>query len=224
MERIETSVGWGPGGWDTFFDQEGYRQGDKFYAYLSSVFSLSVMKGSLLDVGCALGAGLRYLKNKAPSVGRFVGTDFSSRALAICRGNPELEGMEFIQHDIHQSFPEQYCNVICLHILEHVDNPQLAVHNLIEATKDLLIVGAPYRNRIPDEDHLWSFDESDFVELVDAYCLDKKQKYIYWLLDKQKKGLKFRPKSVHILLRFMQKWHKHFHKRRCQDPVKFAHS
>ena len=212
MKRIETSVEWGQGGWDTRFGQEAYQLEEKFYAYLNSVFGLSVMKGSLLDVGCALGKGLLYLKRKTPRVSRYIGADFSSQALAACQSNPELEGMEFIQHDIHQPVPEQYSNVICLHTLEHVDNPQLALRNLIAATEDLLILAAPYRNRIPHKNHLWSFDESDFADLVDAYCLDKKQKYIYWLVDKQKKGVKFRPRSVHLLLRFLQKWRDNFHK------------
>ena len=126
MKRIETSVEWGQGGWDTRFGQEAYQLEEKFYAYLNSVFGLSVMKGSLLDVGCALGKGLLYLKRKTPRVSRYIGADFSSQALAACQSNPELEGMEFIQHDIHQPLPEQYSNVICLHTLEHVDNPQLA--------------------------------------------------------------------------------------------------
>ena len=212
MKKVEDFAKWGPQGWNTCFGQEAYQQGEKFYACLSSVFNLSVMKGSLLDVGCALGEGLRYLNRKTPHVSQFVGVDFSSQAITNCRSNPELATMKFIQHDIHQPLLEQYSNITCLHILEHVDNPQLVMQNLIEATKDILIVGSPYRNRVPDEDHLWSFDESDFADLVDAYCLDKKQKYIYWLLDKQKKGLGFRPRSVHVLIRFMQKWHNSFHK------------
>ncbi len=55
-----------------------------------------------------------------------------------------------------------------------------------------MIVGVPYRNRRPDENHLWSFDENDFSELIDDYRIDKRERNIYWLIDKQKKGVRFR--------------------------------
>jgi len=199
MERLEKFEEWGHSGWDHFFSQKGKQWRDKDYRYLDRVFDLSVMEGSLLDVGCALGDGLIYLKTRAAKVNQFVGADFSDEAIRICKSNPQLRRMFFFQHDILKPFPDTYENVICLQTLEHMQNPWIAMQNLINAAKSVLIVGVPYRNRRPDADHLWSFDEKDFYDLVDLYCLDKKQKNIYWLVDKQKQGLSFRKKRYDIL-------------------------
>jgi 2-polyprenyl-3-methyl-5-hydroxy-6-metoxy-1,4-benzoquinol methylase len=195
MQRLETFVDWGQKGWDSFFAERGSHWRDKDYRYLRKIFDLRKMSGSLLDVGCGLGDGLVYLKRKCSNVSKFVGTDFSNKAIDSCRNNPQLQNIEFFAHDILRPLPMKYDNIICLQTLEHLKDPQTAIHNLIEATQNLLIVGAPYRNRRPDENHLWSFNEDDFSGLMESFRLDKKQKNIYWLLDKQKKGVSFR-KSV----------------------------
>jgi len=191
MQRLNTFVEWGQNGWDSFFEKKGQRWRDKDYRYLDDIFDFRTLNGSLLDVGCGLGDGLVYLKRKCPNVRKFVGTDFSDKAIESCRNNLQLQKMKFFVHDIFRPLPMKYDNIICLQTLEHLKDPQTAVQNLIEATQNLLIAGVPYCNRRPDENHLWSFDENDFSGLMDSFYLDKKQKNIYWLLDKQKKGISF---------------------------------
>jgi 2-polyprenyl-3-methyl-5-hydroxy-6-metoxy-1,4-benzoquinol methylase len=205
MERLEKFEEWGYPGWNRFFSQKGKQWRVKDYRHLDRVFDLSIMDGSLLDVGCALGDGLIYLKARAPKVNQFVGADFSDEAIRICKSNPQLREMVFFQHDVLELFPDTYENVICLQTLEHVQKPEIAMQNLINAAKSVLIVGVPYRNRRPDADHHWSFDERDFSNLVDLYCLDKKQKNIYWLVDKQKRGISFRQKRYDILSELVEK-------------------
>ena len=191
MQRLNTFVEWGQNGWDSFFEKKGQKWRDKDYRYLDDIFDFRTLNGSLLDVGCGLGDGLVYLKRKCPNVRKFVGTDFSDKAIESCRNNLQLQKMKFFVHDIFRPLPMKYDNIICLQTLEHLKDPQTAVQNLIEATQNLLIAGVPYCNRRPDENHLWSFDENDFSGLMDSFYLDKKQKNIYWLLDKQKKGISF---------------------------------
>ncbi len=205
MERLETSVNWGEKGWDSFFVQKGKRWRDKDYRYINDIFDLHILKGSLLDVGCGMGDGLVYLKNKCSKIDRFIGTDFSCKAIEVCRNNTELSTMEFFQHNIIESLPEKYDNIICLQTLEHVEDPPTAMQNLIDAAQNLLIVGVPYRNKRPDENHLWSFDENDFSDLADFFCLDRKRKNIYWLIDKQKKGARFYKKRLHFLHNLIEK-------------------
>lgn len=210
MERLDNFVSWGQEGWNHFFSQKGSQWRNKDYKYLDNIFPLSSLKGSLLDVGCGLGDGLIYIRTKGPMVDRFAGTDFSSEAIESCRCTPALKGMSFFQHDILKPFPEKYDNIICLQTLEHLEAPLEAMRNLIDATQNLLIVGVPYRNRRPDRNHLWSFDENDFADIVDSYCVDEKQKNIYWLLDKQKRGFGFRKRRLRILPEFVQKLFKSF--------------
>lgn len=205
MERIDGFVNWGPNGWNRFFVKKGQQWRYKDYRHLETIFDLSVLRGSLLDVGCALGDGLIYLKNKCTRVDSFGGMDFSNQAIETCRTNLKLREMEFFQHDIIKPFPVKYDNIICLETLEHVENPRSAIENLIDAAKSILIVGVPYHNRRLSENHLWSFYENDFSELVDSYCIDRRQRNIYWLVDKQKNGIIFRKKYIQILREFIKK-------------------
>ena len=115
-----------------------------------------------------------------------------------------------VKHDLNV-FPYPFENnsfdvIFCLQTLEHVENPRCAMLNLIDATQNLLIIGVPYRNRRPDENHFWSFDENDFSELTDSYCLDKKQRNVYWLVDKQKKGFSFCKKRFRVLRKLAGKF------------------
>ena len=103
---------------------------------------------------------------------------------------------------------EKYDNIICLQTLEHLEDPVIAIRNLIDATQKLLIVAVPYRNRRPDENHLWSFDENDFSDLMDSFRLDKKQKNIYWLFDKRKEGFGFCKKRFNVLRKLTDKLRK----------------
>jgi SAM-dependent methyltransferase len=205
MEKITDHTTWGINDWNFFFTEKGTRWRDKDYQYLNNLFDLSVLANSLLDVGCALGDGLIYLKHKCHKVNMFAGTDVSHQAVESCTKNPELHQMEFFQHDILNPFPKRYDNIICLQTLEHIENPQKAIRNLIDATKALLIIAVPYRNRRPDKNHLWSFDENDFSELVDLYCIDRRKRNIYWLIDKQKKGISFRKKHAQYLRELFNK-------------------
>ncbi len=191
MERLETFMDWQQDGWDSFFVHKGKRWRHKDYRYINDIFYLRRLRGSLLDVGCGLGDGLAYLKNKCPKVDRLICTDFSNKAIEACRNNPMLSGMSFFQHDVLNTLPEKYDNIICLQTLEHLHDPQTAMQNLVDAVKRMLIVGVPYCNRRPDHNHLWSFNENDFSELADSYFLDEKQKNIYWLVDEQQKGIGF---------------------------------
>jgi len=210
MKRLETFVDWEQDDWDSFFVQKGIQWRNKDYRYINDMFDLHILNGSLLDVGCGLGDGLAYLKKKCPKVDRLIGTDFSHKAIKTCQNNPKLSGMSFFQHDILRVLPEKYDNIICLQTLEHLEDPQAVMQNLIDTAKKVLIVGVPYRNRRPDENHLWSFTEDDFSELTDSYCLDKKQKNIYWLIDKQEKGVSFYRKRSYSLSKFMAKLFRSF--------------
>lgn len=205
MERLEKSVDWKQDGWDSFFVQKGWQWRNKDYRYINEIFDLRRLSGSLLDVGCGLGDGLAYLKNKCPKVSKLIGTDFSHKAIETCRNSPKLSQMSFFQHDIQKVLPDKYDNIICLQTLEHLQDPQTAMQNLVNATEKVLIVGVPYRNRRPDQNHIWSFNEDDFSELANSYRLDKKQKNIYWLVDKQQKGINYYRKSSRNPAEFLAK-------------------
>ena len=172
--------------------EKGNQWRNKDYRYLNDLFDLSKLEGTLLDVGCALGDGLMYLQNKCHRIETFTGTDLSDAAIDRCKKNIKLEKINFFQHNILESIPEKFDNIICLQTIEHIENPHKAVKNLMDSTKRILIFGTPYRNRREDDNHLWSFDESDFTEFTDEFCIDKRSRNIYWIINKNYKNIGFR--------------------------------
>ena len=205
MEKLQTYVHWEQENWDSFFHEKGKRRRNKDYRYINDIFNLSMLEGSLLDVGCALGDSLIYLRKKCPKINRFIGIDFSPRAIETCRNNPELSAMEFYQHNIIKSLPEKYDNIICLATLEHLEDPETAMKNLSDATNQLLIIGVPYLNRRPDKNHIWSFDEYDFSDLTDLFCFDRSNRNIYYLIDRQELGSGFHKKRLSFLCNLARK-------------------
>jgi len=180
MEKVKeyTSMDWGK-----FFRKKGPSWRDKDYKFLISVFNMKGMKGSLLDVGCGLGDGILYLKSRNLNITKFSGVDFSVQAITTCNNNSLLQDCTFFTHNINNEIENKYDNIISLQTIEHVPDPTKAVTNMLKATKDLLVISAPYKNRRPDRNHLWSFDENDFAGLLDFYCLGQNDKNIYWFKD-----------------------------------------
>jgi SAM-dependent methyltransferase len=165
-------------GWDDALSAmpDGWR--DKDYRLLSWVFRLRKLGGSLLDVGCAVGDGFPVLRKACPRVTELAGCDFSSEGVAVAAARfPEVS---LFQHDLNDPLPRTWDNVICLQTVEHVEDPERAIANLDAAAKEVLIVATPYRNRRPDRDHRWSFDEHDFTDVFDGFVLDRRGLNIFW--------------------------------------------
>jgi len=185
MERIKGAPLEKPEDMDKFYKKYGTSFRNKDYTFLKSVFDVSNFKGTLLDMGCGLGDGVLYLKNKCPHITKFYAADVSPQAINTCKNNPLLKDAIFFLHDIMNPLPNNYDVVICLQTLEHVLDPTEAMKNLINAANSLLIVAVPYKNRRTYITHIWSFDEYDFCELVDLYRFGQKKTNIYWLVDKK---------------------------------------
>jgi 2-polyprenyl-3-methyl-5-hydroxy-6-metoxy-1,4-benzoquinol methylase len=203
MEKISKSVDWKSEGWDDFFIKKGSSWRRTDYKTLYRMFQIEKLTGSLLDVGCAFGDGLFFLKEIMTRISEFSGADFSPRAIESNQKKPQLQDINFFVHDVSNPFPRQYDNVICLQTLEHLPDPELAVQNLEKATKQVLIVATPYLNRRPDPNHLWKFSEADFQNYFENYYLDKNKKNIFWIKDKRNTGRKIR--RIY-LPRFLEKW------------------
>lgn len=192
MRRLEHAKDWGEVGWDRFFEDTGTHWRNKDYRFLADVFDLSGLRGSLLDAGCALGDGQPLLYSLCHDVTEYHACDFSDQAIETCQRNPALTRTTFFQHDLQLPIPSSFDNIICLQTLEHVPAPEKAFANLLSATRKVLIVGTPYRNRRPDENHLWSFDKSDFRQFWDSSVIGQAGLNIYWMRDKTGSGYAFR--------------------------------
>ena len=150
--------------WDEFYFNKGAYWRDKDYRFLKKYFPLNKLEGTLLDVGCGVGDGLRYLQSECKHVTNYYGVDFSEEAIKINRENNVMNGVIFWHHSIEQPYNKKFDNVICTQVLEHLNDPLSAIKNLIQMTKKTLIISVPNQNARPDIDHLWSFNEDDFKQ------------------------------------------------------------
>jgi 2-polyprenyl-3-methyl-5-hydroxy-6-metoxy-1,4-benzoquinol methylase len=163
--------------WNEFFNKKGKTWRDKDYRFLKKHFPLHTLKGSLLDVGCGVGDGIRYLKSICPHITDFHGMDSSIEAIKINRKNPEMKDVTFYEHSIELDFFGQFDNVICVQVLEHLQNPEVAIQNLIKATKQNLLISTPNQNARPDSDHKWSFEVEDFIGISEDVFIGENNIY-----------------------------------------------
>ena len=178
MEPVSGAEPFGATKWGEHLGAMGETWRDKDYVLLADHFRLDRLRGDLLDVGCAVGDGFPVIRAAAAQITSYAGCDFSPEGVATVARR--FGDVETFVHDVHQPLPRSWDTIVCLQTIEHVEDPVLAVSHLAAAARRTLIVATPYRNRRPDTDHRWSFDEHDFTDVFDGWLLDRPQRNIFW--------------------------------------------
>jgi len=98
--------------------------------------------GKIFDVGCGLG----YLLSSIPNTWKKYGSDSSDFAISFIKeNNPEIIieklNLEFPPNENQKNFDI----VVCYHVIEHIENPDIFFKHLSMMVKDggILIVGTP---------------------------------------------------------------------------------
>jgi SAM-dependent methyltransferase len=86
-------------------------------------FALAFARGKILDAGCGVGYGSKILS----MVGDVEGCDIDLESIQ------EIDSPNFFQHDLVEPLSSKYDTIVCFEVLEHIENIDLAVHNLKEA-------------------------------------------------------------------------------------------
>lgn len=92
-----------------------------------------ISERSLLDVGCGTGQLIAEILASVTPM-KLSGCDFSSAAVAICQ--KRYPSGNFFRHDIELALDDTYDIVVCTEVLEHLQYPHKAVHNLTAAVKE----------------------------------------------------------------------------------------
>jgi len=82
----------------------------------------------ILDVGCGSG-DLLFVLNKTFSFSSISGLDFSKEAIKIAQSR--VSGGRFFVHDIYDSVLEKFDFILCVEVLEHLENPKKALENIL---------------------------------------------------------------------------------------------
>lgn len=99
--------------------------------------------GTVIDLGCGEGVVAGEVRRVLPEV-RYLGIDASGEAIGAARAsNPDLD---FRQGDILDGQPEGAVAelVLCLEVLEHLDDPNLALERIAAVSSDAAIVSVPW--------------------------------------------------------------------------------
>lgn len=97
---------------------------------------------TLLDIGCAMGDGLKLLKSYFPKA-LFSGADLSP--IGIEKAKAKTKDIDYFVLDIRSQAPlKKYDFIILIHVLEHIDDPFAVVDKCLKFINDSLIICTPY--------------------------------------------------------------------------------
>ena len=118
-------------------DYENPKELFKFIGGIAEQYLDKERVNSILDVGCAKGEFLYYIKNRFQDCQMdLTGVDFSETLLNLARSFPGLDGVEFIQSRAEKFETEkQYDLVIATAIISYFEEPQEFLDKLFKAVK-----------------------------------------------------------------------------------------
>jgi len=126
---------------------------------------------SVLDVGAGSGMITRRIKELRPNL-HISACDFSRPAVDWLKSKIPLN--EVFWCDITNGIEKpnkSYDIVVCTEVLEHLDNPQKAINELMRITRKKVIVSVPFGETQSKKsaEHIWSFSLDDIFDLFKGY-------------------------------------------------------
>ncbi|MHA1794031.1 MAG: class I SAM-dependent methyltransferase [Promethearchaeota archaeon] len=165
----------------------GYRFLRRAFIWKSKIKRIKkhVREGRVLDVGCAYGYFLYFLKDDF----EVHGCDISFHAINMCRAlfKGACNEDDFIVHDIQSPlpFPKGYFDVIICHdVLEHVPGILKAVKNIHECLRDggILFLRIPIKTRYKATEKLRFDTDPTHVSIMPEGALMKMLKLMGFVL------------------------------------------
>lgn len=178
-------------GKDSFFYSLGYGRLSKFY--FQSIFNPikpylnKLEKGKILDIGCAYG----FILKKIPNVFERFGVDVSEYALNQAKQiNPGAD-FKIANAEEPLPFPREYFDIIiCNDVIEHLENPAMAIENIKKVLKKdgVFYLNTPNLNWLrknlfayadKKEHHVSLFKQEDLIALLERSGFEILEKYTY---------------------------------------------
>jgi 2-polyprenyl-3-methyl-5-hydroxy-6-metoxy-1,4-benzoquinol methylase len=166
------------------FNPEKERFNEWMMPYLDKVIPES---GSVLEIGCGFGKTLNWVYEKNNTL-EIVGSDLSE--IAIIKSQNFYPHIKFICEDAETTnHDEKFDLIINSQTLEHVDNPEIIIKNMMRWTKKngVIFITVPYPNSNLDRGvklHHWTFFDEDFKSIMGNHTecikIDKNHLGVIW--------------------------------------------
>lgn len=151
-----------------------YREHISRYIFSSHFINSEV---SLLDVGCGTGYGTKELSRKAANA---IGIDISSEAIEYAQNKYSENNVDYRVMDCYnlQFELNSFDVVISFEVIEHLDNPDLYLENIVKVLKDngTYIVSTPNKKMYSDSNpnysnpfHIKEYYLDEFKRLLNKY-------------------------------------------------------
>lgn len=128
-------------------------------------------KGTVLDVGCGRGLMAQLMMDAGHKV---TGIDQSPTVIKHC--NISIAPGMFYVVDITKGLPfpdDSFTTVTCLDVLEHMDDPERLVKELIRVAGNIVIVAVPNGHSIMTDEHVWEIFPKDLKEWFPGCHIEK---------------------------------------------------
>lgn len=134
------------------FDTKKYRSRNpvqralirRFVRRLSQLFSKSGLVRSVLEVGCGEGFLCGYMSERYPEV-EFTGVDICETDIAALQSKfPRVDAHVCSAYDLSSLTEGAFDVVICAEVLEHLDNPDLALKQFLSLQPRSIILTVPH--------------------------------------------------------------------------------
>ena len=107
----------------------------------------SINPRKILDLGCGTGAILEELQSRGIGE-KYVGVDYSENAIEYIRNhNPNIDAHVADLTTTNHSFTEEFDLVIMIHVLQHLEDPDLCLNKVLSQIKfKYLIIEVPFED------------------------------------------------------------------------------
>jgi len=170
MKELKPTMNNTTGSWDKFYNETEFNyffknQGDKPYW----VQRFIEPRESVMDMASGAGRIPFLIKQIRPNLEISV-SDFSRRSLSDLEKMKDLfSEVTFLDITKIDREDNWYDVITACEVLEHLDDPKIAVKEMARVARRKIIVTTPYRENTADPSHKWAFTLDDMYDLLSPY-------------------------------------------------------
>ena len=130
------------------------------------------------DIGCANGHSTAIMASHVGGLRRWTGVDFANTVRAVEHNFPTLQAIHVPSIAQLSTLVIAHDGVVCSEVIEHVEDDQLLVDQLMAITRKVLVITTPCRH-IVDPGHLRVYTENQLRALCPDGHIEQEERFFY---------------------------------------------